>query len=94
MRGPVKICSLALVCMLAMLAMSGLPAMAGGEDRPVTGVLAAANGPVTAGPMGGTAGKMRKLAVGNKVFFEDEIVTGDGVRAQILLRDGTTFSIG
>ena len=37
---------------------------------------------------------MRTLAVGNKVFFEDEIITGDGVRAQILLRDGTTFSIG
>ncbi|MGC6454550.1 MAG: VCBS domain-containing protein [Candidatus Puniceispirillaceae bacterium] len=94
MRGPVKMCSLALVCMLAMLAMSGLPAMAGGEDRPVTGVLAAASGPVTAGPMGGAPAAMRKLAVGNKVFFEDEIVTGDGVRAQILLRDGTTFSIG
>ena len=68
--------------------------MAGGTDRPVSGVLAAANGPVTAGPMGTADGAMRKLAVGNKVFFEDEIITGDGVRAQILLRDGTTFSIG
>ena len=44
--------------------------------------------------MGTAGGAMRKLAVGNKVFFEDEIITGDGVRAQILLRDGTTFSIG
>lgn len=80
--------------LLAVLVTLASPVMAGGTDRPVSGVLAAANGPVTAGPMGTAGGAMRKLAVGNKVFFEDEIITGDGVRAQILLRDGTTFSIG
>jgi hypothetical protein len=83
-----------LAVLLAVLVTLASPVMAGGTDRPVSGVLAAANGPITAGPMGTAGGAMRKLAVGNKVFFEDEIITGDGVRAQILLRDGTTFSIG
>ena len=86
-----------IAAMLTGLAVLGgmiVPVMAGGSDRPVSGVLAAANGPVAAGPMGTDDSAMRALAVGNKVFFEDEIVTGDGVRAQILLRDGTTFSIG
>ena len=80
--------------MLTILAGLISPAMAGGGDRPISGVLAASNGPVSAGPMGAADGTMRTLAVGNKVYYEDEIVTGEGVRAQILLRDGTTFSIG
>jgi len=86
----------AMIMLLLAMVMSPMtsPVMAGGEDRPVSGVLAAASGPVIAGPMGADDGAKRTLAVGNKVFFEDEVVTGDGVRAQILLRDGTTFSIG
>ena len=83
-----------LAIMLTILAGLISPAMAGGGDRPISGVLAASNGPVSAGPMGAADGTMRTLAVGNKVYYEDEIVTGEGVRAQILLRDGTTFSIG
>ena len=81
---------------ITLIILAGLisPAMAGGGDRPISGVLAASNGPVSAGPMGAADGTMRTLAVGNKVYYEDEIVTGEGVRAQILLRDGTTFSIG
>ena len=70
------------------------PVMAGGEDRPVSGVLAAASGPVSVRPMADKSTVPVRLNIGNKVFFGDEIITGEGVRAQILLRDGTTFSVG
>ena len=70
------------------------PVLAGGSDRPVSGVLAAANGKVMVRPMADPEARAAGLAVGQKVFFGDEIITDNGVRAQILLRDGTTFSIG
>ena len=70
------------------------PVLAGGSDRPVSGVLAAASGPVMVRPMSDPQARAVGLAVGQKVFFGDEIITDGGVRAQILLRDGTTFSIG
>ena len=70
------------------------PVLADGSDRPVSGVLAAANGKVMVKPMADPDARAAGLAVGQKVFFGDEIITDNGVRAQILLRDGTTFSIG
>lgn len=68
--------------------------MAGGSDRPVSGVLAAASGAVSVRPMTDPAAVPARLGIGKKIFFGDEIITAPGVRAQILLRDGTTFSIG
>lgn len=85
---------LLLAGLLACWIMVSMPARAGGEDRPVSGVLAAASGPVSVRPMGNQGAATKRLAIGSKLFFGDEIITGDGVRAQILLRDGTTFSIG
>ena len=69
-------------------------AVASGESRPVSGVLAAANGTVEARSMHDAAAPVRRLRIGGQIFFEDEVMTGPGVRAQILLRDGTTFSLG
>jgi len=85
---------LLLAGLMACWVMMCIPARAGGEDRPVSGVLAAASGPVSVRPMGNQGAATKRLAIGSKLFFGDEIITGDGVRAQILLRDGTTFSIG
>ena len=85
---------LVLAGLLACWIMVSMPARAGGEDRPVSGVLAAASGPVSVRPVGNQGAATKRLAIGSKLFFGDEIITGDGVRAQILLRDGTTFSIG
>ena len=70
------------------------PVSAGGSERPVSGVLAAASGTVMVRPMADPEARAVGLEVGQKVFFGDEIITDGGVRAQILLRDGTTFSIG
>ena len=70
------------------------PVSADGSERPVSGVLAAASGTVMVRPMADPDARAVGLAVGQKVFFGDEIITDGGVRAQILLRDGTTFSIG
>ena len=80
--------------LLACWMMLAMPAKAGGNERPVSGVLAAASGPVSVRPMADQAAIPVRLAIGAKLFFGDEIITGDGVRAQILLRDGTTFSVG
>ena len=85
---------LAIAGLLACWIAIAMPAKAGGEARPVSGVLAAASGPVSVRPMADKATIPARLDIGNKVFFGDEIITGDGVRAQILLRDGTTFSVG
>ena len=85
---------LLLAGLMACWVMMCMPARAGGEDRPVSGVLAAASGPVSVRLMADQAAAPSRLTIGSKVFFGDEIITGDGVRAQILLRDGTTFSIG
>ena len=79
----------------ALLGMAGLAQAADDIDaRAVSGVLAAANGQVTAQTAGDADAPLRQLDIGSKLFFEDEVVTADGVQAQILLRDGTTFSIG
>ena len=84
------------VCFLTILPGMTVPALAGGDDagRPLSGVLAAANGQVTAQKAGDRSAPPRRLEIGAKLFFEDEVVTAAGVQAQILLRDGTTFSIG
>ena len=84
------------VCFLAILPVMTVPALAGGDSdgRPLSGVLAAANGQVTAQRAGDISAPPRRLEIGAKLFFEDEVVTAAGVQAQILLRDGTTFSIG
>ena len=84
------------VCFLTILPGMTVPALAGGDDagRPPSGVLAAANGQVTAQKAGDRSAPPRHLEIGAKLFFEDEVVTAAGVQAQILLRDGTTFSIG
>ena len=84
------------LCLFA--ALSGMVGLAQAADdidvRAVSGVLAAANGQVTAQTAGDADAPLRQLDIGSKLFFEDEVVTADGVQAQILLRDGTTFSIG
>ena len=80
--------------LLALAVVLAQPLAAGGPERPVSGVLAAASGKVMVRPMADPASGAVGLAIGEKVFFGDEIITGGGVRAQILLRDGTTFSIG
>ena len=84
----------AALCLLTLALGLAVPASAGESDRPVSGVLAAASGPVSVRPMADPSATPVQLRVGKKVFFGDEIITASGVRAQILLRDGTTFSIG
>ncbi len=64
------------------------------DSRSSSGVLAAANGPVEIVSMTDPSGAPRRLVVGARVVAGDEIITGRNVRAQIMLRDGTTFAIG
>ena len=51
-------------------------AVASGESRPVSGVLAAANGTVEARSMHDAAAPVRRLRIGGQIFFEDEVMTG------------------
>lgn len=59
-----------------------------------SGILAAANGPVEVRSILNPSAPPRRLAVGARLVAGDEVVTGRNVRAQIMLRDGTTFAIG
>ena len=81
------------VAIQAVLASGGL-AGAHADTAASNGVLAAANGPVEVRAMDGPAGGARRLDVGDRVFPGDEIVTLPGVKAQVMMRDGTTFAIG
>lgn len=64
------------------------------DSRSSSGVLAAANGPVEIVSINDPSAAPRRLAVGARLVSGDEIITGRNVRAQIMLRDGTTFAIG
>ena len=77
MRCGLASCLLVLAGLLACWIMVSMPARAGGEDRPVSGVLAAASGPVSVWPMGNQGAATKRLAIGGKLFFGDEIITGD-----------------
>ena len=59
-----------------------------------TGILAAASGPVEVTAMGNAATGARRIDVGARIRPGDEIATLPGVRAQVMMRDGTTFAIG
>jgi len=63
------------------------------ESRPKAGVLAAANGLVKVRDTTDQNAQPRSLAVGGAVYFKDELITPEGVKAQILLKDQTTFAL-
>ena len=69
-------------------------AVARADAASSTGILAAANGPVEVTAMGGAATGARRIDVGARIRPGDEIATLPGVRAQVMMRDGTTFAIG
>ena len=65
-----------------------------GDTVSSDGVLAAANGPVEVVAPDNLGSGSRRIAVGARIGPGDEIVTLTGVRAQVMMRDGTTFAIG
>ena len=75
-----------------MLGFGQLPGLA--DTGSSSGILAAANGPVEVRSILNPSAAPRRLAVGARLVAGDEVVTGPNVRAQIMLRDGTTFAIG
>ena len=80
--------------LLSFLVTAMMPGAAGADARSSTGVLAAANGPVEIRPMHSPQGPSRPVDVGARILPGDEIVTLPGVKAQVMMRDGTTFAIG
>ena len=69
-------------------------AVARADAASSTGILAAASGPVEVTAMGNAATGARRIDVGARIRPGDEIATLPGVRAQVMMRDGTTFAIG
>ena len=65
-----------------------------GDAVASNGVLAAANGPVEVFASDNMQAESRRIDVGARIRPGDEIVTLTGVRAQVMMRDGTTFAIG
>jgi len=64
------------------------------SSRPVIGVLAATNGVISARDSTKPYPKTRVLTNGSKILFKDELTTGRGVKAQIILKDNSTFALG
>ena len=67
------------------------PAFASG-NQPQVGVLAASTGIVQL--RGHDAESAQIIVPGAPIYLYDEVITGDDTRAQILMRDETTFSVG
>jgi len=63
------------------------------ESRPKAGVLAAANGLIKARDTTDPAAQLRSIDVGGAIYYKDEVITPKGVKAQILLKDQTTFAL-
>jgi len=81
------------LALAAVMLVSGqLPGQA--DIRASTGVLAAATGPVEVRSIAAPSTAPRRLSVGSRIMAGDEVITSRNVRAQIMLRDGTTFAIG
>ena len=83
---------LALAFAAAILVGSQVPGRA--DDSASTGILAAASGLVEVRSLHQPSAPPRRLRIGKRVRAGDEVITGQDVRAQIMLRDGTTFAIG
>ena len=80
---------------LAALALAIAPVAAEAQVGTKAGVAAAVRGPVQQiSYRTPQAGVGRNLAGGQEIFLGDRIVTGPGGGLQILLLDGTTFSLG
>ena len=63
--------------------------------RALSGVIAAANGPVTISYINDDGASIGRVAeIGDDIYLNDEITTGPDMSLQILLRDQTVFSIG
>ena len=81
--------------LLAALALALAPAAAEAQIGTKAGVAAAVRGPVQQiSYRTPEASVGRTLAGGQEIFLGDRIVTGPGGGLQILLLDGTTFSLG
>ncbi len=81
--------------LLAALALALAPAAAEAQIGTKAGVAAAVRGPVQQiSYRSPEASVGRTLAGGQEIFLGDRIVTGPGGGLQILLLDGTTFSLG
>ena len=81
-----RLLNIALLTSVLLLAGTTLPAMAG-----TAGVTAAVNPEARGTPPGGA---VRTIVLGDNILTDEKIDTGPGGLVQVLLADGTTFTVG